>query len=213
MNPFFLIFTNTDTTSGDSSSTSGSTEKLLEGLKAMVKSPIFYIVIGAIVLLIIAIYLLRRIVKPAPGVVKVVTRGGKIFKLIDENSQKHFLVPFKESLGAVISLSPKEFSSDKLYINNGPDALYKVNYTLEYKVTDVEKFFEHRDTFQNTSVVNINDNLRNYADTGHALDIVKDYREHNKELLDIINGSTFPCGVEVTSFKINFIEPFGNGKK
>ena len=135
-NLFVLTSTGTGSdTSGDSSSSSGSTEKITEFLKNMVKSPWFYVVIGAIVLLIIAVYLLRRIVKPAGNIAKVVVRGGKIFKLVDENSPKYFMVPFKDSLGAVIGLDEKEFSSDKLYINNGPDALYKINYTLKYKRT------------------------------------------------------------------------------
>ena len=45
-----LIFAS-DTTpaEGGGSSTGGSTEKLMEGLQNMVKSPIFYVVIGVIV--------------------------------------------------------------------------------------------------------------------------------------------------------------------
>lgn len=206
MNRLFLLLA--DDAGTGSSSTSSSTEKLTETLKSIVASPVFYIVIGAIVLLIIAFYLLRRLVKPSQGVIKVVTRGGNIYKLIDENSEKHFLVPFKESLGAVISLNEKSFSSDKLFINNGPDALYKVNYTLSYKVNDAKAFFPYRDNFQNVVITKINDVLREYADNGHALDIVKDYREHNKELLDILNKVTSPYGVEVLTFKINYIEPF-----
>lgn len=205
-----LIFTSTGTGTGDSgSSSSGSTEKITEFLKNMVKSPWFYIVIGAIVLLIIAVYLLRRIVKPAGNTVKVVVRGGKIYKLIDENSPKYFMVPFKDSLGAVVGLDEKEFSSDKLYINNGPDALYKINYTLKYKVTGIEKFFEHRDSYQNEIITKINDSLREYADEGHALEIVKDYRKCSDKLVELLNKVTEDYGVTVSEFKINFIEPFG----
>lgn len=209
-NLFILTSTGTGSgTSGDSSSSSGSTEKITEFLKNMVKSPWFYIVIGAIVLLIIAVYLLRRIVKPAGNTVKVVVRGGKIYKLIDESSSKYFMVPFKDSLGAVIGLDEKEFSSDKLYINNGPDALYKINYTLKYNVTSVEKFFEHRDSYQNEIVTKINDSLREYADEGHALEIVKDYRKCSDKLVELLNKVAEDFGVTVSEFKINFIEPFG----
>ena len=199
--------------SSSGSSTGGSSEKITQALKGMVQSPWFYVAIGAIVLLIIAIYLLRRIVKPSSNVIKVVVRKGNIYKLIDEKSEKYFLVPFTDSLGASISLNEKEFQSDKLYINNGPDALYKINYTLKYKVSDVEKFFKHKDSFQNEAITNINDKLREYADNGHALVIVKEYRSHSDELLKLLNEVTVNYGVETTNFKINFIEPFVGGKK
>ena len=83
-------------------STESSTDKLKQSLQNLVKSPVFYIVIGAIVLLIIAVYLLRRIVKPEPNQVKVVLRKGKIQKLVDEKSSSYYLVPFVDTLGAVI---------------------------------------------------------------------------------------------------------------
>ena len=204
---FFLI--NAEAASEEGGSTGGSTEKLTNALKAMVKSPWFYVVIGLIVLLIIGVYLLRRFVKPTPNQVKVVVRKGSIYKLIDEKSDKYFMVPFTDGLGAVIGLNEKEFSSDKLFVNNGPDALYKINYTLKYKVSDVNKFYPHRDSFQNKVVIKINDNLRDYADNGHVLEIIKDYREHSKDLLFLLNGLTDDFGVEVTNFKINFIEPMG----
>ena len=207
---FIFTSTGTGTGTGDSSSSSsGSTEKITEFLKNMVKSPWFYVVIGLIVLLIIAVYLLRRFVKPAGNTVKVVVRGGNIYKLIEEDSPKYFMVPFKDSLGAVIGLDEKEFSSDKLYINNGPDALYKINYTLKYNVTVIEKFFEHKDTYQDEIVTKINDCLREYADEGHALEIVKDYRKHSEALVGLLNKVTEDYGVTVSECKINFIEPFG----
>ena len=175
----------------------------------MVKSPIFYGVIGGLIGLIILVYLLRRFVKPIPNQVKVVVRNNQIHKLVDEQSKTYYMVPFRDRLGAVISLDEKEFSSDKLFINNGPDSLYKINYTLSYKVTSVETFFKYLDGFQNVVLTKINDELRNYADNGHVLEIIKDYREHNKELLAELNKIVSEYGVEVTSFKINFIEPLG----
>ena len=204
MNYLFLVLSGTNESSGGS-----STEKITEFFKQMVKSPIFYIVIGAIVLLIIAIYILRRFVKPQSNVVKVVVRKGNIYKLIDEQSNKYFMVPFTDSLGAIVSLGDRELSSDKLFINNGPDALYKINYTLGYKVVDVEKFYNYKDNFQNEIVNKLNDGLREYSDNGHVNEIIKEYRNHSKDLVSLINTLTEECGVEALSFKVNFIEPLG----
>ena len=189
--------------------TSSSTDKMMDALKGIVTSPIFYIVLGALVVLIIVVYLIRRVVKPASNQVKVIVSGGKIVKLLDENSDKHFLVPFKESVGAIVTLSEKELSSDKLYINNGPDALYQINYTLGYKVSDVATYYNNADTFSTVIITKINDKLREYADEGHALDIVKDYRSNTSKLLELINSLTSSYGVEATSLKINYISPMG----
>ena len=215
MNPLFNVILSATSVTSEATSQSGgtgggSTEKLKETLLQIVKSPIFYIVIGVIILLIVGFYLYRRLIKPRPGVVKVIVRGGKIVKLLDEKSPNYFLTPFKESLGAEISLSEKEFSSDKLFINNGPDALYKMNYTLSYKIEDIEKFFPVRDSFQNAFITKINDGLREYADNGHALELVQGYREHHQEILSIINEIGEQYGVSATKFKVNYIEPFGN---
>ena len=190
-------------------STESSTDKLKQSLQNLVKSPVFYIVIGAIVLLIIAVYLLRRIVKPEPNQVKVVLRKGKIQKLVDEKSSSYYLVPFVDTLGAVILLNEKELSSDKLYVNNGPDALYKINYTIKYKVTDVSKFFPKRESFTNEVITKINDSVREYADQGHVLEIIEKYRENSDKLVKLLNTITEEYGVQTTSFKINFIEPLG----
>lgn len=211
MNNLFLFLEEVSSSSESASSnSSGSTEKLTESLKNIVKSPIFYIVIGAIVLLIILLYLLRRIIKPVPGVTKVVTRRGKIHKLIDEKSSKYFLKPFIETIGANVSLREQEFTSDRLFINDGPDALYKINYTLKYQVSDVEKYFNSMNGFKDKSIIKINDELREYADNGHASDIVKDYRSREQDLLKLINKALEESGVSAVEFKINFIEPMGN---
>ena len=208
MNRLLFILMDESTETSESSG-GGTTEKLTEALKNMVKSPIFYIVIGAIVLLIIVLYLIRRIIKPSHNEVKVIVRSGKIHKLIDESSPKYFMVPFRDSLGAVISLNDRELNSDKLFINNGPDALYKINYTLTYKVVDVQKYFPVRDNYQNIIVIKINDKLREYADNGHALEIVESYRENADKIISLINELNEEYGVEVTSLKVNFIEPIG----
>ena len=85
MNKLFLILSGTSSESGSGES---STSKLTESLKNMVKSPVFYIVIGAIVLLIVTVYLLRRIVKPRNNASIIVVRGGQIHKVINENDNK-----------------------------------------------------------------------------------------------------------------------------
>ena len=188
---------------------SGSTEKLTESLKGMVKSPIFYIVIGAIVLLIILVYLLRRIVKAQDNAKTIVVRKGQIYKVVDESNPKYFLTPFVDHLGAVISLNEKEISSDKLFINNGPDHLYQINFTLKYKVTNAEEFFKVMNNFEQKMVTDINDTLREYADKGNALVLVKDYRENARVILDLINKAVAPYSVETVSFKINLIQPLG----
>ena len=206
MNKLFLILSGTSSESGSGES---STSKLTESLKNMVKSPIFYIVIGAIVLLIVAVYLLRRIVKPRNNTSIIVVRGGQIHKVINENDDKYFLVPFTDRVGAVISLGEKEFSSDKLFINNGPDALYKINYTLKYKVKDPKEFYKYNDNIGNLISQKLNDDLREYADKGNALVLVKDYREHASEILSLINKALEEYSIEALSFKINLIEPLG----
>ena len=206
MNNLLLVLVEDATNNNNEGS---STERITEALKNMVKHPAFYIVIGAIVLLIIGVYFLRRFVKPSPNTVKVVVRGGNIYKLIDEKSNKYFMVPFRDSLGAIVSLDDRELSSDKLFINNGPDALYKINYTLTYKVSDVSKFFKYRDSFQNDIAVKINDGLREYSDNGHVNELIKDYRNHSKDIVSVINSLTEDFGVEATGFKVNFIEPLG----
>ena len=141
--------------------------------------------------------------------VKVVVRSGSIYKLIDEKSNNYFMVPFRDSLGAIISLDDRELSSDKLYINNGPEALYKINYTLTYKVSDVSKFFKYRDSFQNDIAVKLNDGLREYSDNGHVNELIKDYRDHSQDIVKVISTLIEECGVEALSFKVNFIEPLG----
>ena len=193
----------------ESNNESGSTEKLTESLKNMIKSPVFYVVIGAIVLLIILVYFLRRIVKAQANTKTIIVRKGKIYKVIDESNPKYFLVPFVDRVGAVISLNEKELNSDKLFINNGPDYLYQINFTLKYKVTNAEEFFKVMNSIEQKMIADINDTLREYADKGNALVLVKDYRENTKVILDLINKAIASHSVEAVSFKINLIQPLG----
>ena len=117
--------------------------------------------------------------------------------------------PFIDKVGAVISLNEKEYTSDKLYINNGPDALYKINYTLKYKVVGPIVFYKYRDKIQELIIKKLNDDLREYADHGNALVLVKDYRSNNDLILSLINKAIEEYKVEALLFKINFIEPIG----
>ena len=196
-------------TSAENSGETSSTERLTEALKGLVRNPVFYIVIGAFVLLIIVVYLLRRIVKPSANVVTVVVRRGAIHKLVDEKSPSYFRAPFIDSVGVVISLKEQELSSDKLFINNGPDALYQINYTLKYKVINPKDFYKYNENIQNLIINKLNDELREFADNGNALVLVKDYRENSAKILELINNAIEQFSVEAVSFKINLIQPLG----
>lgn len=203
-----------DSTQASAPSTSDTTpsnnsESAKEALMNIVKSPVFYIVIGVIVLLIIAFYLYKRIVKARPNSVVIITRKGKVFKTLDENHPKYFMVPFVDKVGATIFLKETEFSSDKLFINNGPDYLYKINYTLLYKVTNPVQHYPYHERLQDLISSKLNEDLREFADKGNALILVKDYREHSQEILGIINQSLQQYQIEVLSFKVNMIEPLG----
>ncbi len=195
--------------SGEQGSTGSSTESIRSALKDMVKSPAFYVVIGAIVFLIFAVYFFRRIVKPNKNSVTIITRKGSIHRLIDEKSSNYFRAPFIDKVGAVISLNERELTSDKLFINNGPDALYQINYTLKYKVTNPKEFYAFNENIQNLIVSKLNDYLRDFADAGNALLLVKDYRENSGQILNVINSALKEYSVEAVLFKINLIQPLG----
>ena len=205
MNPFFIF----DEAASEASSNDSSTQKLTESLMQIVKSPVFYIVIGAIVLLILAVYLFRRIVSPRQNAVIIIAKKGQIVKLLDEKSPKHFLVPFVERVGAIIPLGDMELTSDKLFINNGPDALYKVNFTLKFKVVDPKEFYRYQSNIEGLIVARLNEDLREFADRGNAMILVRDYRDHASEILTLINKAIEQYSVSASQFKINLIEPLG----
>lgn len=196
-------------TSTSSAADSGSSGGSLESLKKIFTNTILYIVLGALVLLIILVYLIRRFVRTRENATTIVVRRGKIYKVLDKNNPKCFLVPFMDSVGAIITDSEKEFSSDKLFINNGPDALYKINYTLKYKVTNPKEFYKFLNNIINLLPTKLNDELRLFADQGNALVLVKDYRENADKILEIINKAVREFFIEITEFKINIIEPMG----
>jgi hypothetical protein len=112
-----------------------------------------------------------------------------------------------DSVGAVITEGVKELSSDKLFINNGPDALYKVNYTLRYTIKDPVAFYPYAAKLNEVLPAKLNDELRLYADNGNALTIVKDYRTKSAEILEVINKAIAEYQIEAVEFKINLIQP------
>ena len=198
--PYLPLFSGA---SGEGSSSS------MDSLKKIFTSPILYAVLGGLILLIIVFYLIRRMVHATPNATTIIVRGNKIQKVVDENNPKYYLVPFRDRVGAIITNDDKELSSDKLFINNGPDALYKINYTLKYKVVDPVAFYPYLNNIQDLLVTKLNDELRYYADQGNALVLVKDYRENASTILDVINKAIAEYHIEASQFKINLIEPMG----
>lgn len=189
------------------SSQSGTGTGSMESLKKIFQSPVLYIVLGVIVLLIIAFYLYRRFVKATPNATTIIVRKGKIHKVLNKDNPKCFMTPFMDSVGAVITEGVKELSSDKLFINNGPDALYKVNYTLRYTIKDPVAFYPYAAKLNEALPAKLNDELRLYADNGNALTIVKDYRTKADEILEVINKAVAEYQIEAVEFKINLIQP------
>lgn len=194
-------------TSNNGEEGNNGSAKLSETLKNIVKSPIFYVIIGTLVLLIVIIYLLRRIVRPNKDCVQIIVRHGSIYKVIDENSHTYFMIPFKDRFDVSISLKEREMTTDKLFINDGPDALYKINYSLNYKVIDATKYHPVKDDFESLISTKINDALREFADEKGAINIVKEYKRHLSEIIGVVDQTTKEYGVSSISLKINFIEP------
>lgn len=201
----FALFTseNTSNVSGDGADQMG------DFFRKLFNGPVFYIVLCGIVLLFILFYLLRRIIRSKPNSVIIILRGRQIYKSLKEGDGSYFLIPFKDRIGAIISLKEQELTSDKLYINNGPDALYQINYTIKYKVLDSEVFFNYIENFIDKLTTKINDDLRVFADAGNALVLVKDYRLNDDKILKLLNESLKDFSVEAISFKINLIQPLG----
>ena len=205
LNLLLLNISESESTSEGGSSGGGS----LSQLKNIFKSPTFYVVIGVIVLLIIVFYLVRRVVKNRGNTVTIIVRHGNIYRVLDKNNPKYFLKPFLDKVGATISLDDREFNSDKLFINDGPDALYKINFTLKYHVTDPVKYYPYGEKINDLILARVNEDLREYADKGNASVLIKDYREHNQDIISLINKALEPYFLEVTSYKVNLIEPMG----
>ena len=212
MNPLLILAESISSATSESSSGSGSGSSgggSIASLKGIFTNPVLYIVLGAIVLLIIAFYLFRRMAKASPNATTIIVRKGKVYKVLDEKNPKYFMVPFVDSVGAVITNGDKTFASDKLFINNGPDALYKIDYVLTYKVLDPVAFYPYLNNLQNLLNTRINDELRLFADNGNALTLIKDYRTKSDEILAVLNKALEEYHIEVSEFKVNLIQPLG----
>ena len=211
MNSLFSVLTSTSN-SENTSEASGS-ERLSQALKVLISNPIFYVIIVAIVLLIILVYLFKRIVKAKPNSKIIIVRKGQIFRIVDDANPRYFLAPFVDSVGAIVSLGERTMTSDRLFINNGPDFLYQINFTLVYEVVNAEEYYKEYNNvggnFEQKMIICINDHFREYADKGNALVLVKDYHNHIDEILDLFNEAISPLSVRALSFKINFIQPIG----
>ena len=208
MNSIFSFLFLSEITS-ESQDGGGSSERIVAILKNMVKSPLFYIVLAVLILLIVLVYLLRRIVKAKPNTVVIVIRKGKISKIIDEKAPKYFMIPFIETIGARISLLETKLASDKLFINDGPDSLYKISFELVYKVSNPTQYYFCLNNFEEEALSQINDTLREFADEGEASVLIKDYRKHGQTIVELMNKAIKQFGVEAISVKYNYIEPVG----
>lgn len=200
-----VLFTSTSSSEATNSNGLGS----MDSLKQLFSNPVLYIVVGVLVALLIVIYFIKRFVKAKPNTSTIIIRKGRVRAILDEKNQTYFLVPFIDSIGAIVSNEEKEFSSDKLFINNGPDSLYKISYTLKYKITNLEGFYQFINTIDNLLPTKLNDELRFYADKGNALVLIKEYRDNIDVIINVINQAVKPFSIEVTDFKINIIEPIG----
>ena len=199
---FFLTDTGAE---NETNQTNGLKEKILD----ILKSPYFYIILGLIALLLIAFFLLKRFIKGKNGFVIVVVRKGKIHKLIGATDSPYYLVPFVDSIGAYVSLGENSLVSENLFINDGPNNLYKIKYRLTYKVNDVNLFFSSRFNAKELIETRINDNLRAFAENGNVSTLILDYRVREEEILSIINESISDLGVVALEYKTSYIEPLG----
>ena len=205
MKELLLLTSTSEAYTGEADQSNGTVEKLIE----VFKNPVFYIVIGILVILVIATYLFKRFTRAKPGCVVVIVRKGKIKKIINENDGRYYRVPFTDIVGAIISLAGNTFTSEKLFINDSPDRLYKINYTLAYNVISPEQYYLHLEGAQEAIEARINDNLRLFADSGNATMLIKDYRSYERNILNVINESIKDLGLNATSFKVNYVEPLG----
>lgn len=197
-------------TSSSSAEETGESSGTMEKVLAIFKNPMFYIIVGGLFVLIVIIYFVRRFTRAKANTAIVIVRGGKIFKILDEKNPHYYRAPFIDSIGAVISLSEKTFTSEKLFINNGPDHLYKINYTFIFKTNNPERYFNCLlDGTQEIIETRINDSLRLFSEKGNASLIIKDYHSSEKSILKEINNAIDELGVEAVSFKVNYIEPIG----
>lgn len=204
-----LLLTSTSSASSNESNQNGDVFKKFLNIFT---NPVFYIVLAIIFALVIIYYFLKRIVVSKPNHAIVVLRNNKVYKIVDEGMPRYYLAPFIDSIGAIIRTSNNEFSSDKLFINNGPDRLYRINYTFSFKVVNAESYYHIMNNAKEEIEKRINDILRTFADEGNVAYLIDDYKNHCDQVLTIINKSLQGYGIEALDFKTNYIEPLGSKK-
>ena len=182
----------------------GSLEKLMD----IFKSPIFYIIVGVIVLLIILFYLIRRFIKVAPNTATIIKKGNST-KVILESDKRYFLIPFAEKIVVTLPLYEQEIESDQLFVNDGPDKLYKIVYKTNFKVTDAEKFYPLYGNFNKFFENTINEKLREYSEEKGADFIIKEFSKNKLEILKFLNKAFKESAIEILDMKIKAIEPIG----
>lgn len=180
-----------------------------EKLKELFTKPVLYIVVGGIVLLILIIWLLRKIVKARPGVTKVIIRNDKPYKFVNEKCPRYFMTPFKDKLGAFIPEGDQFFNSDQLFINDGPDKLYKISFRITFKVVDPSKYYYFVNGIEARLLEKLNESLRLYSEENGAELVIKNYRKNESKIVEIINKAVEEISIKVSEFKVKSIEPLG----
>ena len=137
-------------------------------------------------------------------------RKGEVIRVLDSKNPKAFLVPFKDKLGATITLESKTFTSDKLFINNGPDYLYKITYTIKYDIVNPKTFYPILNKFDSYAVDKINDDLRLFSEKNGADLILKNYLDNKGKIIETLNKFFKNDAIRVIDFKISAIEPIGS---
>jgi len=181
-----------------------------EELKKIFTQPAVYIVLGVIVLLILVFVIARRFIKAQPGTEVLVLRDGKVHKVItDKESKRYFLKFFKDKVGATVNVTEQSYNTDKVLINDGPDALYKLHLVIKYQVTDSTTFYPMVNKFNDYFAESLNDDLRVFAQNNGAALIVKDFDTNKEKIISYLNNLYKEIAVEINDIKIKAIEPLG----
>lgn len=199
-----IPFLTSSTSNGEDADNSASLGQLLE----IFKKPAFYIVVGVIVLLIVVVYIFRRFIKVAPNTATVVKNGSNT-KILLESNKRYFLKPFIEKVAVTLPLYEQETESDQLFINDGPDKLYKVRYDMKFKVVDAEKFYPFYNNFNKFFENTINEKLRAYSEEKSAAFIIKDFSKNKADIVNYLNEVLKENAIEIIDMKIKAIEPVG----
>ncbi|MCQ2800977.1 MAG: SPFH domain-containing protein, partial [Bacilli bacterium] len=151
---------------------------------------------------------IRRFMKGAPNTATVVKNGNNT-KILVESNKRYFLKPFIEKVAVTLPLYEQETESDQLFINDGPDKLYKVRYDMKFKVVDAEKFYPFYNNFNKFFENTINEKLRAYSEEKSAAFIIKDFSKNKADIVNYLNEVLKENAVEIIDMKIKAIEPVG----